>query len=158
MGMFMMRCSRRLGRDDTQLRILAVDFGQKRIGLAHCESDLGLPISLPNLLASGTLKKDAEAIVKVATEVQAELILVGFPNHDNPSDGGKMQRACRAVATLIEQLGFRVELIDEAFSSETAIETLKSIQKSTSTIAKLKDGAAACVILERYLDTCEAKP
>lgn len=132
-----------------------MDFGEKRIGLAHGDSKLGLPTPLPNLAASGTLKKDADSIAEIATKINADRIVVGFPEWGEPGDGGRMQRACQKIADILNQRGCLTVLMNESFSSEEAIEHLRSLEQSRKKISVRKDGTAAAIILERYFNLLE---
>ncbi len=132
--------------------ILAVDFGLKRIGLAYGQSDINLPTALPTILASGALKKDANAIAAIAQKVEAELIVIGDPQFLNPGDHGKMQKACRALASILMEAGLNTKLENEAFTSLEAEAWLKEAGQSGSQVSAKKDGVAACLIFSRYVE------
>ncbi len=136
------------------MRLLAVDFGSKRIGIAVGESS-PMAISLrPVLTPAGALKKDAAAIVAIAKKEQAEVVVVGLP--ENPGgDDQQMAKVCRMLAGHIEGLGMQVALVDESMTSVGAEDHLKEMGLKASERRKLRDGEAAARILERYLAEVE---
>ena len=132
------------------MRALAVDFGGKRIGIAVGESGPSVATSRPNLEASGTLAKDAQAIVALAAREGADVIVVGLPMD---ADGEtKMSRVCRRLGEGIAALGARVAYIDEAYTSDEAERDMVEAGLKGSERRKRSDGEAACRILERYFD------
>lgn len=136
------------------MRILGVDFGFKRIGLAIAESEFGITTGKPALDATGTLRRDAENIVQFAKREQVDRIILGLPVEED-GNHGKMARICRTVASHLEELGFAVDLVDERYSSVEAENTLRQEDLKASQRRKLRDGEAARILLERYLENLE---
>jgi putative holliday junction resolvase len=130
------------------MRALAVDFGGRRIGIAVGESDMGIVSPRPNLEASGTLKKDAEAILVLAKKEEADAVVVGIPLIEGEET--KMSRICRQLARHIEEQGMPVHQIDEAMTSVQAESHLFDGNLRASQRRKLRDGEAARLILERF--------
>lgn len=131
------------------MKILAVDLGIKRIGLAVATSEGRLPQALPILDAIGTLKKDALNVRTQARQVQADLILMGIPYNDQYKDD-RMEKICRRFGAELELLGEKVDYYDEAFTSweaERSLEHLKASQRKA-----VLDSQSACILLARYLD------
>ena len=133
------------------MRLLAVDFGSKRIGIAVGESNPRAISLRPILTPAGALKKDAAAIVALATKEQAEVIVVGLPENPGGEDQ-QMAKVCRMLAGHIEALGKAVALVDESLTSVGAEDHLREMGLKASERRKLRDGEAAARILERYLD------
>ena len=131
-------------------RALSVDFGGKRIGVAVGETGAKVATARPNIEASGTLAKDAQAIFALAAKEGADVIVVGLPTD---ADGEtKMSRVCRKLGESIAALGARVAYIDEAFTSAEAERDMVEVGLKGSERRKRSDGEAACRILERYFD------
>ncbi len=130
------------------MRILAVDFGGTRIGLAVGDHPGGFPRALPALKATGTLAKDAAAIKAAAVKEQAVQIVVGLPLDENGET--KMSRVCRMLAGKIEELGLAVATVDEAMTSFESEEVMKDAGLKSSQMRKKVDGEAAVRILERW--------
>lgn len=129
------------------MRVLGVDLGKLRIGIAVGESEFEVATPRPNLKASGTLKKDADAIDSLAKREAVERIIVGLPLNE---EDDRMARICGMLAEHLRALGWDVELVNESFSSVQAEEHLRELKGSVR--ARRKDGEAAAIILERYFD------
>jgi putative Holliday junction resolvase len=132
------------------LRLLGVDFGGKRIGLAAVDTDARLPAPLAVLEASGTLAKDAEAIKVVADREAAGAVVVGIPL--DLTGETRMSRICRMLGDRLEVLGLKVHYIDESMTSQLAEDTMKESGMTAAQVRKRVDAEAACRILERFLE------
>lgn len=130
------------------MRILGVDFGSRRIGIALAESEFGIGSARPSLPASGTLAKDAEAIAAVARREQADAVVVGIP--ENPGDE-RMSRVCHQLAEKIRALGLTVHTVDESLTTTLAEADLSAQGLKASKIRRQKDGESARRILDRFL-------
>jgi putative Holliday junction resolvase len=133
------------------MRLLGVDFGSKRIGLAVAESSPRALSLRPTLTPAGALKKDAVQIAELAKKEQVDLIVIGLPENAGGEDQ-RMARVCTMLADHVRSLGLRVELIDESLTSVGAEEHLKDLGLKVSERRKVRDAEAAARILERYLD------
>ena len=132
------------------MRALAVDFGGRRIGVAVGESRPGVASARPNIEASGTLAKDAEAIAQLARKEEAEVVVVGLPL--DAEGETKMSRVCRMLGACIEERGLTVRYIDESFTSAEAERDMHDAGLKGSERRKRSDGEAACRILERFFE------
>ena len=126
------------------MRALGVDFGQTRIGIAVGVDGIASP--RPNLTASGTLAKDAQAIKALAVKEEVEVVVVGIPG----AQEGKQARICGMLADRIEELGMHVVRVDESLSSVEANAMIDQQDLKYSQRKKAVDGMAACLILERF--------
>ena len=134
------------------MRLLGVDYGFKRIGLAVTESSIGLPSTRPAATSMGSLKKDAAQIAGIVKREQAEAVVLGLPLEDEAEEG-RMARICRTLAGhLYDEHGVQVYLVDESLTSVAAEDMLFSTGMKASQRKKLRDGEAAARILERYLN------
>lgn len=132
------------------MRLLGIDFGFKRIGVAVGETSAGIASARPPITASGSLKKDANTIYLLAKNEQADLVVLGLPL-EFESEEGRMSRICRILGGHIEELGVKVDYVDESLSSVQAETTLRQDDLKASQRRKLRDGEAARLILERYM-------
>lgn len=130
------------------MRLLAVDFGGTRIGLAVGSQEGGFPRALPPLTATGTLAKDAAAIAAIAKKEDASLIILGLPLNEEGET--KMSRICRMLGEKLEALGLKVETVDETLTSYESETLMKEAGLKGSQIRKKVDGEAAIRILERW--------
>lgn len=130
-------------------RILAVDFGDARTGLAATDWTGSIAVPLPRIDARG----DAEvvrAVAEVARERETELVVLGMPL---TVDGGTGQRAVRTQAfreLLQKALPCPVVAVDESHSTDEAHSRLKAGGLKAKRRKDLADSVAALVILERY--------
>ncbi|MCC7436026.1 MAG: Holliday junction resolvase RuvX [Methanoregulaceae archaeon] len=130
------------------MRVLAVDFGGKRIGVAVGETAFDIITPRPALTATGTLKGDAALISQTARNEAAERIILGIPVNEEDS---RMERICRKLGELIAEQGWAVDLVDEAFTSEEADVELRTYGLKASERRKQRDGEAARLIYQRWM-------
>ncbi len=129
------------------MRVLGVDFGSKKIGIAVGGDDPMIVTAQPNLVPSGTLKIDAIALSELAKKWEAEAIVLGIPvNEADP----KMQRICGLLAERIRETGTEVFEVDETLTSVEADEVWRGEGYSVATRKRLRDGEAARIIVERF--------
>lgn len=132
------------------MRVLGVDFGFSRIGIAAGEAELGVFSARPALKASGTLKKDAETIAAKAAAEEVASIVVGHPL--DAEGGGRMARICAQLADHLRSLGWTVHMVDESLTSVAAHADLRDAGMKASQRRRFIDGEAAVRILERWAD------
>ena len=132
------------------MRLLGIDFGFARIGVAVTDDAVGLPTALPALSASGKLKVDAGAIALLAKRQETPTVVLGLPLEYG--EEGKMARVMRQLGGHLSTSGLVVEYVDETLTSVEAEDALRGTDMKASQRKKLRDGEAACRILERYLD------
>lgn len=133
------------------MRLLGVDLGRRRIGIAIGESILGIATPRPMLAASGKLDTDADVLAALARREAVDRVVVGIPLMADAADGGAMQRACRELAERLRRRELDVDLCDEAY---TSIEAADALRQTGLTAAQRKgriDSEAAARILERYM-------
>ena len=136
----------------SEQRILAIDYGEKRIGLAVTDplNMFAYPLT--------TLNNDSKFwsnFLKIVTEYNVAQIVLGFPLKEN----GEVSSSTVAVNKFLEELKKRVtlpvELVDERYSSDIAkqriIASVSSKQKRRD--KSLVDKNAAAVILEDYMNS-----
>jgi putative transcription antitermination factor YqgF len=142
---------RPLARDDSGLfivRVLGVDWGAARIGLAVGESEFGITTARPPILASGTLAIDAGAIAELAKREQVDAVAVGTPNHED----GRMAGICAKLADRIREHNLDVYMVDESWSTREAEDALRTTDLRAKGRRKRRDGESARIILERFFD------
>jgi putative Holliday junction resolvase len=132
------------------MRLLAVDWGTKRIGIAVGETEHDVATARQPITPTGTLKKDAAMLVELAKKEQAQAIVLGLPLEPGGIEG-RMAKIARMLANEIEQAGIRVELVDETLTSVQAEDEMIAGGVKASRRKKLRDGEAACLILERFI-------
>ena len=133
------------------MRILAVDHGEKRIGLAL--SDPTATIASPlTILVHTSRVVDAAQVAALATEHEASLILVGqsFDEDGHPNAAGRS--AARFAEALRLQTNLPVQMWDESLSTQDARASRIELGVSRKKRAGHHDSLAAVVILQSYLE------
>jgi putative Holliday junction resolvase len=134
------------------MRILAVDPGDKRIGLAI--SDPSGTIANPmTVLHHISRPVDAAAIAALALEQGAGLIVVGQALDDNNEIGPSARKAGRMAEAIRLQCSIPVILWDESGSTQTARQAGIDLGVSRYKRRGHLDHLAATVILQSYLDS-----
>ncbi|QSO52614.1 Holliday junction resolvase RuvX [Alicyclobacillus curvatus] len=132
-------------------RILAIDYGTVRIGLALSDPSGFLAQSLDVLKR----RSDDDAIMRIAEiarEREASEMVVGLPLNMNGSEGEKAD-ICRAFAAKLEErTGLPVHLFDERLTTVAAQRTLIEQDVRRSKRKQVVDAVAATVLLQTYLD------
>ena len=134
------------------MRILAVDHGEKRIGLAL--SDPTATLASPLLVIKHVSRlMDAAQVAAIAVENEAGLIVIGqsFDEEGAPNLAG--HRAAKFAEALREQTNIPVELFDESFSTQDARAARIELGVSRKKRAGHMDELAAVMILRSYIES-----
>jgi len=134
-------------------RVLAVDLGERRIGLALSDPSGTLASPLRTIEVSGDPERDRLAVVDAAREAEAQVIVVGLPRSLSGREGPAARRARVEASALAEVAGeIKVELHDERFTTREADRALADAGKRRRERRAHVDAAAAAIILQSYLD------
>jgi putative Holliday junction resolvase len=129
-------------------RVAAIDFGEKRIGLAM--TDLGRKIALP----VGTVEGGKKALQNIRDALplkEIDLILIGLPL-EMSGKKGLMALKVEEFAKMVENgLNIPVQLIDERLSSKGADVSLRELSLNRKERAQKNDMIAATILLQSYL-------
>lgn len=132
-------------------RILAVDYGTVRIGLALSDPSGFLAQSLDVLRR----RSDEQAIldiVQIIREREVAEIVVGLPLNMNGSAGEKAEICRQFAKQLEEESGRPVHLFDERLTTVAAQKALIAQDVRRSKRKQIVDAVAATVLLQTYLD------
>lgn len=133
------------------MRILAVDPGEKRIGLAI--SDLTGMIANPLMIIRHVSRPiDAATIAQIADEQQAGRIVIGQALDADGAPTPQSRRAARLAAAVRDQTDLPIELWDESDSTQAARSTRIMMGVSRQKRSGHLDELAATIILQSYLD------
>lgn len=134
------------------MRVLALDLGSARIGVAV--SDAGGILASPRtvLSRSGQRARDHDRIAALVAEEEAGLVVVGLPLSLDGGEGPAATAARSEAAELAAVLPVPVELHDERLSTVTASRLLAERGLDGRARRKVVDQAAAAVILQAWLD------
>jgi putative Holliday junction resolvase len=135
-------------------RILAIDPGESRVGLAI--SDPTQTIASPLLiLQSQSLKQNALSILKIAEEQNIILIIVGQPLHWDGSVSEQAKASLRLAELLQESGSLPVKLVDEYGTTQAAKDARIKMNVKKDKRSGHLDDLAATVLLQNYLDALD---
>lgn len=126
--------------------VLALDVGERRIGVAIASRIAKLPRPLTTLQNSPSVWEDIRTIVK---NEQADIIVVGLPRGLSGNDTKQTLEVRDFASKLADETGIPVELQDEALTSHQAEAELVSRKRGFD--KGMVDALAATYILEDYL-------
>ncbi|MHB8466373.1 MAG: Holliday junction resolvase RuvX [Acidimicrobiales bacterium] len=130
------------------MRVLALDLGSKRIGVAVSDDTGTLASPLTTVHRGGEL----DAIVRLVAEEQVGAVVVGLPLNMDGSRGRAAQAAERDAAALAAVLRVPVELVDERLTTVAADRALIARGRRAPQRRKIVDQTAATILLQGWLD------
>ena len=136
-------------------RILAVDYGERRVGLAVSDPTATIATPLPTLKRRKGKRPPVAKIARLAEDQEAAAIVVGLPLTLD-GDESDWTREVRAFAdALADRTGLPVAMQDERMTSVQAEQAVRSIglPRQKREEKERIDAAAAMLILQSYLDT-----
>ncbi len=134
------------------MSIIALDFGERRIGVAAGDP-LGLTAQPLAVIERRSLDEDIERIRTIVTQRRAERIVLGLPLNMDGTAGPQAKRARRFAARLHRDLGLEIVLWDERLTTVEADSALLETGRSREDRRRRRDAVAAAVILQDYLET-----
>ncbi len=139
-------------------RILAVDYGEKNIGLACCD-ELGLTVQpLPSMPNKGQ-KDFFKQMRAIISEMDIRELVLGMPINMDGTRGDSLLRMEQLMADLKAKLKIPLSGVDERLSTVEAMEFWQSMNRRQQKKYRTVDSLAAALILERHLkenDSCNA--
>jgi putative Holliday junction resolvase len=140
-------------------RVLAIDYGERRVGLALSDPDTGFVSGLPTLdrraLKEGGL---TAAIATLVAERGVERILLGMPYSLDGTMGPAAERVLAFRDRLYLALDVPVDEWDERLTTEAARRRLEELGYSEKQMRKKLDQVSAVLMLEHYLRFREGQP
>ena len=134
------------------MRVLGIDYGRKRLGLALSDEGAMLATPLPHHRRSHSLGRDVRVLTALASARDVGAIVVGLPLHMNGSSGEMAEEATQFAQMLGEAARMPVDLIDERLTSAEAERVLLEADLPRQRRKQLRDSLAAVLILQSYLD------
>ncbi len=136
----------------TNGRVLALDLGKRRIGLALSD-ELGITAQGLETLERSNIREDLARLAQLATNKNVTLILMGNPLHMSGREGRQTEYTRDFAARLHAATGLPVEFRDERLTTVEAERVLRQSGISIQKRAKAVDRLAAVILLESYLDS-----
>ena len=132
------------------MRIIGLDHGARRIGIAVGDTETGMAFARP-ALQRRNLDHDLALVGELCTTEGAGLVVIGLPLNMDGSEGGQAA-AARVFGKGLAGIGLAIAYEDERLSSWQAAEDLSTGGGQADRRSGELDSAAARVILQQYLD------
>ena len=133
------------------MKILAVDYGDSRTGLAVCDPGEILATPLKPQIEEKAMAKVAAKICEAAQANRAELIVVGLPRNMDGTEGARAQKSRKLGDLVAKMSGLHVRMWDERQTTITAAGFLSESGTFGKKRKAILDSVSASVILENYL-------
>lgn len=133
------------------MKILAVDYGDARTGIARCDKfeSIASPVGT---VAEWNVDKCLKKVADIVKTEQSELIVVGLPVNMDGSQGERAQKCRDFAAKLSELTGVETVMWDERVTTVQAIGILNQTNVRGKKRKDVIDTVAATLILESYMD------
>jgi putative pre-16S rRNA nuclease len=133
-------------------RVMAVDPGEKRVGVAVSDPSgtIAQPLRWIPAQPTSTL---AERLAQLAEELQAKELVVGLPARLDGSEGPAAREARQLANRLRQVSGMPVVLVDERLTSVAADRALIAAGERRARRRQLSDQVAAALLLQGHLDS-----
>jgi putative Holliday junction resolvase len=135
------------------VKILAFDYGTKRIGVAVSDPDGRFA------MAGKPIENFADAVEAIAERIDAESpdrVVVGLPIRLDGTEGGAARRVRDVIAEVAARTGVPIEPFDERLTSEEARLKLRGVELSRARKKSVVNTLSAQIILQAYLDSMRA--
>lgn len=142
-------------RQHTAGRILALDLGQRRIGLALSD-ELRLTAQGLETLERTNMREDLDRLARLAEEKQVSMFLLGNPVRMNGTEGPRSEWVRRFAEKLKARTGKEVRLWDERLTTVEAERVLRESGISREKRGRAVDRLSAVILLASYLDSAVA--
>ena len=136
------------------MRVLALDIGDKRVGVAV--SDPRGRVATPVKVLDASALTDPRAVASLVEEYEAECVVIGLPLSLDGEEGPQAQRVRKIGARLAQGLRVEVEYADERMSSVQAKRALREGGLAERAQRGRVDMLAAAIFLQGYLDAHRA--
>ena len=137
------------------MRILGIDYGERRIGLAISDPSGTISQPLPALTRRAGKRPPIAAIIQLTTEKEVAEIVIGLPLSLEGEETDWTGEVRGFGAKLAERSKLPVNYVDERMTSKRAEKTVRSLglKRSAREQKERVDTTAAMLILQVYLDT-----
>lgn len=132
-------------------RIVGLDYGSKRIGVAISD-ELGILATPRGVIVHTSLRGDLRAVASLVMENLAEKVVVGYPVGMSGASTHQTEQTKKFAAYLANEIGVPVELWDERLTTSMATDLVGTGRRARQ--VGQRDAVAAAFILQGYLDSC----
>lgn len=137
------------------MRVLALDVGRRRIGIAISDPSaiLARPLRTLDVAGKDPVVRVADEVARIAAEEEGlGLIVVGVPRHLSGEASDQTREVERFIARLRERVSLPIAVEDERLTSREADSRLAERERDWRARKARLDAAAAAIILQDFLD------
>jgi putative Holliday junction resolvase len=132
-------------------RLLAIDYGERRVGLAISDPTGTIASPAGAILRRAGKRPPVAEIVRRAQALEARGFVIGLPLDGNGDETPRCAEARVVAGELSRRTGLPVEFIDERYSTATALRAIREMGGSSKDRKSDVDSLAATVILQQAL-------
>jgi len=133
------------------LRILGIDPGRKRVGLAIGDSRFRIATGYKTVEYKGK-KNFINVLHSIVKEEEIDLVVIGLPKNMDGTEGESANFSRRLAELIKRNLNLNVEFVDERLTTEEAIRQIHQAEKKVGKSKETIDMLSAAIILQSYLD------
>jgi putative Holliday junction resolvase len=133
------------------MKILAIDFGKKRMGFAFGDTVIGSETPLKQIERKN-LKADLCYIENLVAEFDIEKIVIGYPNNMNGSKSKISSEIDHFAKKLRGKIAVPVDFVDERLTSFEAEQLLQTFKPNYKKRKEILDSISALIILRNYME------
>jgi putative Holliday junction resolvase len=134
-------------------RVLAVDWGERRIGIALSDESQILAQPLTTLTRRPGKRFPMQRLLTLLSEHGVKRVVVGLPLAADGSEGAAAQAARALAADIGARSGLAVDLADERMTTARVLQAVREMGGGTRGRKEELDALAATLLLQTYLDT-----
>jgi len=133
------------------VRVLGLDIGEKRIGVAVSDSNARVATPLA-VIDSAAAQRDGRELARIVDDYEIELVVVGLPFTLEGQEGPQARRVRTIAGRLAAFLTVPLDFADERLSSSEAKQRMRESGETERTMRGSVDMVAASLFLQAYLD------
>ncbi len=134
------------------MRILGIDYGDSRIGVAVSDPMGWTAQGLETVKSKESLKKAIARILEIIKQYDIKDIVIGYPLNMNGTAGPRTERTEAFIKKLLELDDFNIVKWDERLTTVSAHRTMNELGVKASNKKNIVDTMSAVLILQGYLD------
>ncbi len=132
-------------------RLLGIDYGTVRIGLALSDPTRTLASPLP-FLENNSPQQVTQALSALIQTHQISALIIGLPRNMDGTYGPSAQKVRDFISQIQQDIPLPITPIDERLTTAQASKQLTGIGLNQKQLRKKVDSSSACLILQQYLD------
>ena len=132
-------------------RVLAIDYGDKRIGLAISDPTRTIASPAGCITRRAGKRPPIAEIVRRAEALEARAFVIGLPLDDDGNETPRSAEARKVGGELARRTGFPVSFVDERYTTAAALRAIREMGESTRGRKGDVDALAATILLQHAL-------